>query len=221
MSQQYPPPQRYPDRLLSLSLSLNTNTPIQQRFFEICAESGLFTRVRQEMGTDIAGACGQLALVTKAEKKAQEAAKADKLAAAAAAPPAPAPAPAAAASTTTTGVAGSSSSASSRASGGGDIEDLVKPRTGPEAGKGKGKGVSVGGGRVVRPLRSSNGGGGASVPESDSAVDTGSGSGSGPGSFIGSCVAWVGGVTTVERLPWVLVSLGVVAVVVGVLGRRK
>eukprot|EP00746_Dinoflagellata_sp_MGD_P024388 gnl/MRDRNA2_/MRDRNA2_15723_c0_seq1.p1 gnl/MRDRNA2_/MRDRNA2_15723_c0~~gnl/MRDRNA2_/MRDRNA2_15723_c0_seq1.p1 ORF type:complete len:497 (+),score=88.45 gnl/MRDRNA2_/MRDRNA2_15723_c0_seq1:161-1651(+) len=39
-----------------------------QNFFEICAEGGLFTRVRQEMGQDISGACGQLALVKLKEK---------------------------------------------------------------------------------------------------------------------------------------------------------
>ena len=34
-----------------------------QTFFSICAAGGVYTRVRQEMGSDISGACGQLALV--------------------------------------------------------------------------------------------------------------------------------------------------------------
>jgi hypothetical protein len=175
------------------------------------------------MGTDIAGACGQLALVTKAEKKAQEAAKADKVAAAAAAAAAAGGGGGGAAvSTTTTGDAGSSGSASSRASGGGDIEDLVKARSGLESGKGKGVGVGVSGMRVVRPLRDPNNDDGAPGPEYDDAADkTRPGSGSGPCSFVDSCAAWVGAAATVEHLPWVLVGLGMVAVAVGVFGRRK
>ena len=37
-----------------------------QLFFEILKSYGIFTRIRKEMGQDIAGACGQLALVSNA-----------------------------------------------------------------------------------------------------------------------------------------------------------
>jgi hypothetical protein len=41
----------------------NNHVCRRRRFLDICCAAGVHTRVRKEMGQDIAGACGQLALV--------------------------------------------------------------------------------------------------------------------------------------------------------------
>ena len=61
----------FPEKTSSINEAFKAPSPAVEAFQQRVAARGVFVRVRKEMGADIAGACGQLALTLPSPSESQ------------------------------------------------------------------------------------------------------------------------------------------------------